>query len=53
MKFVILVFGAYIGYNYFQTKAAQADPTESILNVLMVGSSVITVTAFVNKLGSN
>jgi hypothetical protein len=43
MKFVFLVGAAYVGYNYFQSKAAQSDPIESILNVVMVGGSLASI----------
>ena len=52
MPFVILAFSAYVGYNYFNSKSAQADPVESLLNVVAVGASLITIVAFANKLGS-
>jgi hypothetical protein len=53
MKFVLVVAGAYIGYNYFQSKAAQADPIDSILNVLMVGGSLASIIVLIPYLAKD
>jgi len=53
MKFVLLAFGVYAGYNYFQTKAAQADPVDSALNVLMVAGSAVSVLGFLNAMAKD